>query len=66
VIWALIALGFSIIGFLGWYGHRLAKAGEDAAGNKANKEALNEIVEAARPATTVELERMRDRFQRRD
>lgn len=64
MIWALIALGFSIIGFLGWYGHRLSKAGEDAAGNKANKEALNEIVEAARPATIVELDDVRHRFRR--
>jgi len=55
---AVIILGF---GAILW---RASKAGADGAENKANKEALNEIMEAARPATTVDIERVRDKYSR--
>ena len=59
----LIGIGVIILAF-GAILWRASKAGADGAENKANKEALNEIVEAARPATTVELEEVRKKFNR--
>lgn len=62
---ALIALAVIATAFAGLF-FMARKAGEDKAENAANKEALHEIVEAVRPATDVDLQRVRERFQRRD
>lgn len=54
----------AVLGWLFWYGQSQKQAGADAAGNAANKEALNEVVEANRPATAAELDDVRKRFER--
>ncbi len=44
-----------------WY---VRKGGADSVKAAANKEALDEIVEVARPATVVELDSVRKSFRR--
>lgn len=65
MIWALIALGFSIIGFLGWYGHRLSKAGEDAARADTAEDVIDKATKANQPVTDAERARVVQLFQRR-
>lgn len=60
---ALISLGVIVAALAAMF-FMARKAGVDKAENAANKEALHDILEATRPATNTELERVRGGFRR--
>ena len=59
-----VAAIIAVLGFILWYGNSQKTAGADGVKAQTNKEALDAIVEAARPATVIELDDVRKRFKR--